>query len=267
MSTRPVLPGKAKPKKAPAHPPASAIEAERRQLMNALHAVVQMLGHIVGNHIEVVLHDLAKPQSSIAAIVNGNISNRRLGNSILSGPQDDQAFEAAKQSLGESGEAAHSVVGCYPTLTRSGRPLKSSTVIFRDANGDPFAALCLNADLSIIEAAHAALGRLLQPGTGARLEPAGEPPEMDILMREIISGAVLQLGKPVNLMDKEEKIQAVQAMMQRGLFIVKGGVEHAAAALGVTRFTVYNYLEALRGRNEMPQGRKVPATRPVAPRI
>jgi predicted transcriptional regulator YheO len=35
-------------------------------------------------------------------------------------------------------------------------------------------------------------------------------------------------------------------MQQRGLFIVKGGVERAAAALGVSRYTIYNYLEALR---------------------
>jgi hypothetical protein len=41
-------------------------------------------------------------------------------------------------------------------------------------------------------------------------------------------------------------------MMQRGLFIVKGGVERAAAALGVSRFTIYNYLDVLRERNGAP---------------
>ena len=120
--------------------------------------------------------------------------------------------------------------------------------IFRDAHGDPFASLCLNADHTITEAAHAWLGRLLHPH-GAPAQQAEEEPEMDVLMKEIISDAVRRLGKPVGMMNKEEKIQAVQAMMQRGLFIVKGGVERAAAALGVTRFTIYNYQEALRLRN------------------
>lgn len=54
-------------------------------------------------------------------------------------------------------------------------------------------------------------------------------------------------------------IQAVQAMMQRGLFIVKGGVERAATALGVTRFTIYNYLEALRERAGKAHGAPAPA--------
>ena len=222
-----------------------AIALERRQLMQALQPVVQMLGHIVGHHIEVVLHDLTRPETSIVAITNGHVSNRRVGSSILSGPKDDNGFLAAKQALSEGGEAVHSVVDSYATLTRSGQRLKSSTVIFRDADGEPFAALCLNADHSLIEAAHAWLGRLLQP-IGAAPPAGGEEPEMDTLMKEIISDAVRRLGKPVSVMNRQEKIQAVQAMMQRGLFIVKGGVERAAGALGVSRFTIYNYLEALR---------------------
>lgn len=37
-------------------------------------------------------------------------------------------------------------------------------------------------------------------------------------------------------------------MQRRGLFIVKGGVQRAAAALQVSRFTIYNYMEELRRR-------------------
>ena len=235
-----------------------AIQAERRQLMKALHPVVKMLGTIVGHHIEVVLHDLTRPESSIVAIANGHVSNRSVGNSILSGPKDDQGFSAAKRALSAGGEAEHSIVDDYPTLTRSGQRLKSSTVIFRDAAGEPFAALCLNANHTIVEAAHAWLGLLLRPNGTAAPAPSEEP-EMDTLMKEIISDAVRRLGKPVSMMNKEEKIQAVQAMMQRGLFIVKGGVERAAKALGVTRFTIYNYLEALRERSGDADGARAPA--------
>ena len=227
---------------------ARAVAAERRQLMQALHPVVQMLGTIVGHHVEVVLHDLTQPRRSIVAIANGHVSNRRVGNSILSGPKDDRGFAAARQTLAQRGQAVHSIVDGYPTLTRAGTRLKSSTVVFRDAAGEPFAALCLHADLTIAAAAHAWLGRLLQ---GAAAAPAPtESPDMDALMHEIIGDAVRRLGKPVALMNKEEKVQAVQAMMQRGLFIVKGGVSRAAASLGVTRFTVYNYLELLRRRSD-----------------
>ena len=41
-------------------------------------------------------------------------------------------------------------------------------------------------------------------------------------------------------------------MQERGIFIVKGGIEKAAAALGVTRYTVYNYLEEIRKQTASP---------------
>jgi predicted transcriptional regulator YheO len=221
------------------------IMAERRAIMGALHSVVQMLGTIIGPHVEVVLHDLTTPESSVAALANGHISQREVGASILEGPRQDQGFTRLSEELATRGTAAHTVVGAYPTITGDNRRLKSSTVILRDSDGEPFAALCLNADLSQFEMAHAWLSQLLQP-----LQPAGAvaaaKPEMDVLMEDIISDAVRRTGKPLAMMSKLEKISAVRDMQQRGLFIVKGGVEHAAAALGVSRYTIYNYLEALR---------------------
>ena len=229
----------------PAAAASSAISRERRQLMQALQPVVQMLGTIVGRHIEVVLHDLTRPQASIVAIANGQVSGRRVGQSILSGPKDDQGFAAARSVLGERGEAVHSVIEGYPTLARTGTRLKSSTVVFRDSAGEPFAALCLNADLSVIEAAHAWLGQLLRPAA-RETAVVDERPQLDALMQEIIGDAVRRFGKPVGQMSRDEKVEAVRVMMQRGLFIVKGGVGRAAAALGVSRFSIYNYLEAAR---------------------
>ncbi|MDH0867341.1 PAS domain-containing protein [Mitsuaria sp. GD03876] len=225
------------------------IVAERDTVMKALPPVVRMLGTIVGPNIEIVLHDLMRPEHSIVAIANGHISNRTVGSSIIAGPKGDKAFVETKKQLTERGEAEHSIIDNYATETDGGLRLRSSTVVFRDANGDPFAALCLNADMTMFQAAHHWLGQFLAPLAQQDEGVAAPRPAMDTLMAEIIDEAVRRLGKPVSLMNKEEKTQAVQAMLKRGLFIVKGGVERAAAALGVSRFTVYNYLEAIRQRD------------------
>lgn len=63
-------------------------------------------------------------------------------------------------------------------------------------------------------------------------------------MGEIIQDSLSRVG--FGKMNKQAKVDAVRVMQERGLFIVKGGVEKAATALGVARFTVYNYLEELR---------------------
>ncbi|MDN3922540.1 helix-turn-helix transcriptional regulator [Roseateles violae] len=225
------------------------IVAERQVLMKALVPIVKMLGTIVGPNIEIVLHDLMQPEHSIIAIANGHISNRTLGGSIISGPKGDMAFLETKKQLVERGEAKHSIIDNYATETEGGLRLRSSTVVFRDANGDPFVALCLNADMTMHQAVHDWLGQFLMPMMPKRENEAGSRPAMDTLMSEIIDEAVRRLGKPVRLMNKDEKTQAVQTMLERGLFIVKGGVERAASALGVTRFSIYNYLEAIRQKN------------------
>jgi predicted transcriptional regulator YheO len=233
---------------------AVSLAAERAAVINALRPVVPMLAAMAGPHLEVVLHDVSKPENSVVAIANGHISGRSVGSSVLEGPQNDRGFAAATRIKSREG-AVHSLVEDYVTVTADGRELRSASAIFRDASGEPFATLCLNADLSGFQAAHGWLSQMLKPmvqaAVPAMAAPAAAPPEsqMDTLMQEIINEAVSP-GGSADAMTREEKIQAVGAMQRRGLFIVKGGVERAAAALGVSRFTVYNYMEQLRRREQ-----------------
>lgn len=227
--------------------PTRAMLAERSATMQALQPVVQLLGLTVGPNVEVVLHDLTTPEHSVVAIANGHLSNRAVGSAIIAGPKDDKGFHEARRQLTERGSRDHSLIGNYATVTSAGVKLRSSTVIFRDCAGVPYAALCVNSDLATFRDMHA----LLETYLNARAEPKREQatqPAIDALIREIIDEAVRRSGKSVGLMKKADKMQAVQAMLQRGLFLVKGGVERAAEALGVSRFTIYNYMEALRQR-------------------
>lgn len=228
-----------------------SLAGEREAVINALRPVVPMLAAMAGPHLEVVLHDVSKPENSVIAIANGHISGRSVGSSVLEGPQNDRGFAAATRIKSPDG-AVHSIVEDYVTVTADGRELRSASAIFRDAGGEPFATLCLNVDLSGFQAAHGWLSQMLKPMVSAVAATAPVAPaesQMDTLMQEIISEAVGP-GGSTESMKREEKIQAVGAMQRRGLFIVKGGVERAAAALGVSRFTVYNYMEQLRRREQ-----------------
>lgn len=216
--------------------------AERQLLFKVLHSTVTMLGNVVGRHVEIVLHDLSRPEASIVAIANGHVTGRRVGSPVLGGPRDDLGFIAVRRAMEDRSGSEPVVVENYPTTAPDGRPLRSSTVVYRDSSGQPFATLCSNADLSGLAAAHACLGELL--GLAAAPEPRGdEPQDMEQLMAQIIHGAC---PGGTALMKKPQKLDAVRQMQDRGLFIVKGGIEKAAAALGVTRYTIYNYLDQLR---------------------
>ncbi|MFD8595583.1 helix-turn-helix domain-containing protein [Kitasatospora sp. NPDC059646] len=49
-------------------------------------------------------------------------------------------------------------------------------------------------------------------------------------------------GRPLAELGRTEKQRVVALLEERGAFTVRHGVETVASALGVSRFTVYNYL-------------------------
>ncbi|MGR6655167.1 helix-turn-helix transcriptional regulator [Pseudomonas mosselii] len=222
--------------------PSPTTQLERQLTLTVLQATLQALGSVVPRNVEILLHDLEHPEHSVVAIVNGHLSGRRVGSPILAAPEQDQGFKALMQASADQQGCAPVVLPDYPT-TLKGRSLRSATAIFRDRDGLPFASLCVNTDVTGLEAAMAFLQHF-QP-LGAAPAPADEAADITALMAGIIQDALQRSGQ--GRMNKQAKVEAVRLMQERGLFIVKGGVEKAAEALGVTRYTVYNYLEQLRG--------------------
>ncbi|WP_307624268.1 helix-turn-helix domain-containing protein [Streptomyces sp. V3I7] len=49
-------------------------------------------------------------------------------------------------------------------------------------------------------------------------------------------------GRPLAELDRKAKQEVVRTLESRGAFSVRHGVETVARALGVSRFTIYNYL-------------------------
>ena len=61
------------------------------------------------------------------------------------------------------------------------------------------------------------------------------------------SAAEAWIGRPVGEMNRLDKQRLVKFLDERGAFSLRKSVEAVAAMLGVSRFTVYNYLDASRG--------------------
>ena len=245
------------------------MDRSRALITTAITATLPAWQTMVGPHVEVVLHDLDQPERSVIHLFNGHVTGRKIGDSLLGGPLNDKAFLAAKRELSTRGAAQHSVITDYPTLAPDGRPLKSATVVFRDAEGIPFLALCMNADLAHAEQAVRWIGSFLGSTTGesaasatlptaaaaATAAAATTPPltrsahDLRTMIQVIVEDAVTRLGKPVDAMSRDEKLEVLRSMVHRGVLLLRGGVGHVARALGVTRYTVYNYLDLLRERD------------------
>lgn len=75
---------------------------------------------------------------------------------------------------------------------------------------------------------------------GVRL-PSGAP-EATGSLDGLLSDLAGELGAPLSELPRAEKQRAVRMLEERGAFAYRRSAETVAEALGVTRFTVYNYL-------------------------
>ncbi len=55
-----------------------------------------------------------------------------------------------------------------------------------------------------------------------------------------------ELGGELSALSREEKQQVVRMLNERGAFLIRGAVEEVADLMGVSRITIYNYLNASR---------------------
>ncbi|PRY40676.1 aminotransferase class V-fold PLP-dependent enzyme [Umezawaea tangerina] len=189
-------------------------------VLAALVPTVNSLAAALGAGTEVVLHDLGALPNSIVAIA-GDLTGREVG-----GPMTDLLLGLVRRGTTQD-------LTNYETYAPDGRVIRSSTVFLRDADGVAVGCLCVNSD---------------QAATG-RAERVVEtfPGDVDTLQRLLVERAVADATVPVELMKKTHKSQVVKVLDDAGYFLIKDSVDHLAGALDVTRYTIYNYLNEIRG--------------------
>lgn len=67
-------------------------------------------------------------------------------------------------------------------------------------------------------------------------------PQLSESLDHILAALERRHGMPLSELDRKTKQSVVRMLEVRGAFSVRHGVETVAGAIGVSRFTVYNYL-------------------------
>jgi hypothetical protein len=70
-------------------------------------------------------------------------------------------------------------------------------------------------------------------------------PPLHGALDRLIDAVEAELGGRLPLLSREDKQRAVRLLDERGAFILRRAVEDVADAMGVSRITVYNYLNAI----------------------
>ncbi len=211
-----------------------SIEAAYAVLGPVMHAIVTA----AGSHCEVVLHDLSSGdlRHSIHAIENGHVSGRDVG-----GPSTNLGIEVLNDQLTD-----HSSYG-YRGQTADGRELHSSSVYFRNSAGEVIAALCINVDLTPLQAARSVLESLFPGDPDGDTDPREMvSPDIETILDSMIAEAITAVGKVPSLMDKPDRVEVFRLLESRGAFNIKRAVDNAAKRLGISRVTAYGYLDDVR---------------------
>jgi len=218
--------------------------------MQTLLPVVRGLAEMFGPDCEVVLHDVGRLPHSIVAIENGTVTGRTVG---------DVPTDRMLRNLRNPDETQD--VRLYVS-SHNGKVLKSLAVTLRDEDGEPYGLLGLNFDISEIVQAQRALANVTTVGRLGHSAPpeAGEIFAADI--REVVAGMIskilAEMGKTPAAMSREEKMEVVKRLEERGAFLVKRSAEQVAEALDLSRYTIFSYLKEIRRGDEVG-GRRLPA--------
>jgi hypothetical protein len=70
-------------------------------------------------------------------------------------------------------------------------------------------------------------------------------PPLHGALDRLIATVEAELGGRLPLLSREDKQKAIRLLDERGAFILRRAVEDVADAMGVSRITVYNYLNAI----------------------
>jgi predicted transcriptional regulator YheO len=209
---------------------------ERQMIFENLKNLADFTVQTFGHNCEVAVHDLRDPEHSLVHIA-GKVTHRNPGAPIT---------DLVVKALRREGDSAKNIVN-YQTKSGNGRILKSSTNFIRDSRGKVIGAFCINFDLTDYLNSQALIGDLIKTVSleqNKKTETFAN--SADQTVDSLIEESVAKMGKQPSTMSKEEKVRMVGILENMGAFIIKGAVDSVALALGVSKYSVYNYLKKIR---------------------
>jgi predicted transcriptional regulator YheO len=209
---------------------------EKERILKNLEQIADSIVIMFGKNCEACVHDLTSLQNSLVYI-QGEVTHRKPG-----APATDLLMKMLKQNDGTPEDMYN-----YRSTTSDGRSLKSTTTFIRDSTNKPFAAFCINFDTTDFFNASQTLMPFFNiqdnthnPNSETFAHSIGETIEA------LFSEGAKEIGKHPATMSVEEKTQLIAHLERDGTFQFKGAVEQVSQMMGVTKFTVYNYLKKVR---------------------
>lgn len=191
----------------------------------ALTPLAESITRLLHPYAEVVIHNLKTEKIDV---IFNPFSKREAGDESLLEKEHD--FNQGPD-----------VIGPYPKINWDGKKLKSITSVIRDDQGQAQFLMCINLDISGLEQ----LKHLILPLLGEEFIEQPKSLFKDDWREKInayVDQHLRENHRSIARLTKEEQQELVRQLRQEGAFDGKNAAEYIGQILGLSRATVYNYL-------------------------
>lgn len=205
-----------------------------------LNSLIEGLAEHWGPKCEFVVHDLQDQpyDKSIVAIINGHVTGRKVG---------DCGTNLGLEVLRGTDNGGNKYN--YITQTKEGKVLRSTTVYVRNDAGTVIGAICINFDITDLLMAEQALTSITNHSLfveeGHRVEEVFAH-DVNELLDTLIQQSIQHIKKPVAHMNKDDKLEGIHFLDERGAFLIKKSVDRVARFYDISKYTIYSYLDQTR---------------------
>ncbi|PHR74434.1 MAG: hypothetical protein COA66_01185 [Arcobacter sp.] len=205
--------------------------------------LADFLSNVIGENTEILIHDLTNFQTSIIHIINGHISNRKVGDGIT-----NLILEYLKN---ESRDNIPFICN-YNSKTVGDIVLYSSTFFIRDEKNEVVGAMCLNSDYSELEKSFSMISSFLPNFTKSFLINQDTEVKENLnndsqqLTLDKIDSVIAKFRVTPERMTINEKTRVITELQKYGLFMIKGAVQEVASKLFMSEPSIYRYIKKIK---------------------
>ena len=206
----------------------------RNDTLKLLMQVADGIADQFGSSCEVAIHDPYETDgASVVYAVNEYPSGQTAGSR-------KGRMQLKKETLSELKARGHIT---YMLKTPDGKVLKTSAICLRNELGEAEAILTIRYDVSKLLILEGAIRDLISTEPARRQEPE-KVLNVNELLEQLIQQSVELVGKPVAMMNKEDKIRAIQFLNRNGAFLITKSGDKVARYFGISKYTLYSYIDA-----------------------
>ena len=228
-----------------------------KELKRHYTLLVDFLGHILGPDYEIALHELTDNSNQIIAIANGELTGRHLGS-----PLSNRMLEYLTSRLYETQD----YVLRFESTSVTGKKMCSNTLFIKDRSNNLAGLLCINFDSSryeelagkVMDLCSGMLVPGVQSGTSLIVDDeqasSNDTPEQEYptsiagATASIVSAVVTNYPVEVDRLTQDEKMEIMETLHRKGVFLLKGSVSYVAKELHSSEASIYRYLGKINNR-------------------